>query len=153
MVLLGSEFFNAFLGLTRLPNALAEAVEALSASPYLVLAAILLIYVVLGCFMDSLAMMLLTMPVFWPVIAALNFGLPPEDTKIWFGIIVLIVVEMGLITPPVGLNVFIINSMAKDVPMSHTFRGVTAFLASDVLRVFLLIGAPVIVLWLPRLFK
>lgn len=153
MVLLGSEFFNAFLGLTRLPNALAEAVQSLSASPYLVLAAILVIYVVLGCFMDSLAMMLLTMPVFWPVMAVLNFGLSPEETKIWFGIIVLTVVEMGLITPPVGLNVFIINSMAKDVPMSHTFRGVTAFLMSDVLRVLLLIAAPVLVLWLPRLFK
>jgi len=153
MVLLGSEFFNAFLGLTKLPGALADFVQTFSASPYLVLAVILVIYVILGCFMDSLAMMLLTMPVFWPVMAKLNFGLSPEETKIWFGIIVLVVVEMGLITPPVGLNVFIINSMAKDVPMSHTFRGVTAFLASDVLRVFVLVMAPVLVLALPRLLN
>jgi C4-dicarboxylate transporter DctM subunit len=153
MVLLGSEFFSAFLGLTRLPNELAELFGGPSASPYLVLAAILLLYLVLGCVMDSLSMILLTMPVLWPVVAALNFGMPPDDVKIWFGIIVLITVEMGLITPPVGLNVFIINSMAKNVPMAQTFRGVSVFLASDILRVLVLIAAPVLILGLPRLFN
>jgi TRAP-type C4-dicarboxylate transport system permease large subunit len=153
MVLLGSEFFSAFLGLTRLPQSLAESIQTASASPMIILAAIVLLYLILGCVMDSLSMILLTMPVMWPVVAVLDFGMPAEDVKIWFGIIVLIVVEMGLITPPVGLNVFIINGMAKGVPMGHTFRGVSAFLVSDVLRVVLLVAAPVLTLGLPRLFK
>lgn len=153
MVLLGSEFFNAFLGLTKLPSALADGIATFSTSPYVVLTVIIVLYIILGCFMDSLAMILLTMPVFWPIVATLDFGLAPEETKIWFGIIALIVVEMGLITPPVGLNVFIINSMAKDVPMAETFRGASAFLASDVVRVLLLVAAPALTLALPRLMN
>ena len=153
MVLLGSEFFSAFLGLTRLPQSLAESIQTASASPMIVLAAIILLYLFLGCVMDSLSMILLTMPVMWPVVAVLDFGMPAEDVKIWFGIIVLIVVEMGLITPPVGLNVFIINGMAKGVPMGQTFRGVSAFLVSDVLRVLLLVAIPTLTLGLPRLFR
>ena len=98
-------------------------------------------------------MILLTIPIFWPIIMGLEAGFPVqgEDLKIWFGIITLIVVEMGLITPPVGLNVFVINSMAKDVPMLETFKGVIPFLISDFLRVTLLIFAPILVLFLPRL--
>ena len=109
----------------------------------------LLLYLVLGCLMDSLSMMLLTVPIFWPVIAGLDFGLGPEETKIWFGIVALIVVEVGLITPPVGMNVLIINSLAEGVRMVETFRGVTPFLVSDLLRVALLIAFPAISLWLP----
>jgi TRAP-type C4-dicarboxylate transport system permease large subunit len=101
--------------------------------------------------MDSLAMILITIPIFWPIVAALDFGLDADQLKLWFGIITLSVVEIGLITPPVGLNVFVINSLAKDVPMSETFRGVVPFLMSDAVRVTLVVLFPVISLLLPRL--
>ena len=111
----------------------------------------IVLYIVLGTVMDSLSMIFLTVPIFWPIIAGLDFGLGPEETKLWFGIITLIVVEMGLITPPVGLNVFIINSMARDVPMIETFKGVIPFFTSDIIRVVVLIAFPVITLVLPNL--
>jgi TRAP-type C4-dicarboxylate transport system permease large subunit len=111
----------------------------------------MLLYLVLGCIMDSLAMILISIPIFWPIIAALDFGLPPDDLKLWFGIIVLMVVEIGLITPPVGLNVFVINSMAKDVPMIDTFRGVVPYLMSDFVRITLIVLFPIISLALPKL--
>lgn len=98
-------------------------------------------------------MILLTIPIFFPIIIGLDFGLPKEDTAIWFGILILSVVEIGLITPPVGLNVFVISGMAKDVPMYDTFKGVSAFLVSDIVRVGLLTFVPAIslvVLWALR---
>jgi C4-dicarboxylate transporter DctM subunit len=101
--------------------------------------------------MDSLSMIRLTVPILWPIIAGLEFPVEGEELKLWFGVITLIVVEVGLITPPVGLNVFVINSMAKDVPMIETFKGVLPFLASDAVRVALIILVPVTTLWLPRL--
>jgi C4-dicarboxylate transporter DctM subunit len=104
---------------------------------------IIIIYLVLGCIMDSLSMILLTIPIFFPIIMGLDFwGLDPESKAIWFGMIVLMVVEIGLITPPVGMNVFIINSMAKDVPMKDTFIGIVPFLLSDLLRTALLVFVP-----------
>jgi TRAP-type C4-dicarboxylate transport system permease large subunit len=101
--------------------------------------------------MDSLSMILLTIPIFFPIVMGLDFGLDPEETAIWFGIIALVVVEVGLITPPVGMNVFVINSMAGDVPMLESFRGVMPFLASDIIRVVLLVALPAISLFLVRL--
>jgi C4-dicarboxylate transporter, DctM subunit len=115
------------------------------------MAAILLLYLALGCLMDSLSMILLTIPIFFPIVMGLDFGLSPEETAIWFGIIALIVVEVGLITPPVGMNVFVINSMAEDVPMLESFRGVMPFLISDIIRVVLLVALPPISLFLVRL--
>ena len=112
----------------------------------------MLLYLLLGCLMDSMAMILLTIPVFFPLIMTLEFGMSAEETAIWFGILTLIVVEVGLITPPVGLNVFIINKMAGDVKISDTFRGVVPFLLSDVLRVILMFSFPGIYLFLIRLF-
>ncbi len=105
---------------------------------------ILLAYLALGCLMDSLSMILLTIPIFFPVVMALDFGMEPEAVAIWFGILSLIVVEVGLITPPVGMNVFVINKIAVDVPMSETFRGVLPFLVSDALRVAVLLAFPVL---------
>ena len=119
--------------------------------PLLLLLAMLLIYLFLGCVMDSLSMILLTIPIFFPIVVGLDFGLNPEETTIWFGILALVVVEVGLITPPVGMNVFIINSMAKEVTMLETFKGVTPFLISDALRVALLVAFPEISLWLVRI--
>jgi len=106
--------------------------------------------IVLGCLMDSLSMILLAIPFFWPVIAGLDFGMSPDDLKIWFGILALIVVELGLITPPVGMNVFVINALARDVPMSRTFIGVMPFFGAELVRVALLLAFPSLTLWLPR---
>ncbi|MEQ8866274.1 MAG: TRAP transporter large permease [Thalassobaculum sp.] len=150
LILFGAEFFNSFLALTRMPDTLADLIGGSGLSPLLVLAAMLVLYLLLGCVMDSLSMILLTIPIFFPIIMALDFGLTPEGTAIWFGILALIVVEVGLITPPVGMNVFIINSMARDVPMLESFRGVLPFLISDGVRVVLLIAFPPITLWLVR---
>ena len=151
LILLGAEFFNSFLALSRMPAEAAMLIQESGWSPLMVLCVMVVVYILLGCVMDSLAMILLTVPIFWPIISGLDFGLGEDDLKIWFGIITLIVVEIGLITPPVGLNVFIINSMATDVPMQETFKGVLPFLASDIIRVVLLVAFPILTLGLPRL--
>ena len=151
LVLLGAEFFNSFIALTQITNQLATFVISNELSPYLVVFCILVLYVFLGCLMDSLAMILLTIPVFFPIIIELDFGMSVEEVAIWFGILTLIVVEVGLITPPVGLNVFIINKMAKNVPISDTFIGVLPFLISDLIRVGILFIFPGISLFLIRL--
>ena len=151
-VLLGAEFFNSFIALTQLPNQLGEIALENNLSPYLIVACILVLYLFLGCLMDSLAMILLTIPVFFPLIITLDFGMSSEETAIWFGILTLIVVEVGLITPPVGLNVFIINKMAGNVSIVDTFKGVLPFLFSDILRVILLFSFPGITLFLLKVF-
>jgi TRAP-type C4-dicarboxylate transport system permease large subunit len=101
--------------------------------------------------MDSLSMILLTIPIFFPMVSGLDFGLPPEEMAIWFGILVLIVVEVGLITPPVGMNLFVIQSMAPDIPIRDTYRGVAPFVVSDLLRVVLLVAFPSITLFVLRI--
>ena len=122
-----------------------------SADPFLIVAVILLIYLVLGTVMDSLSMILLTMPIFFPIVMSLDFGLTPDETAIWFGVLALVAVEVGLITPPVGMNLFIINSMSKDVPITQTYRGVLPFVASDVVRSGLLLAFPILTIGLVRL--
>ena len=149
LILLGADLLNVFLALTQMPNELASWVVGLGLPPLAVLAAIIAIYVVLGCLMDSLSMILLAIPFFWPVVSGLDFGMSVEELKIWFGILALIVVELGLITPPVGMNVFVINSLARDVAMSRTFLGVAPFFAAELVRVALLIAFPALSLWLP----
>ena len=114
------------------------------------LSAILVFYLVFGCVMDSLSMILLTIPIFFPMVSGLDFGLSPENTAIWFGVLVLIVVEVGLITPPVGMNLFVIQSMAPDIPMRETYRGIWPFVASDLLRVVVLVLFPAITLFVLR---
>ena len=148
LILLGADVLNVFLALTQLNTELAKWVIGLHMSPLMVMFIIICIYLVLGCIMDSLSMILLTIPIFFPIIMGLDFyGLDPESKAIWFGMIVLMVVEIGLITPPVGMNVFIINSMAKDVPMKDTFKFVMPFLASDLLRIAAIVFFPSIVLF------
>ena len=153
LILLGADFFSAFLGLSRMPMEMVRVITESGLGPMAVLLLMVLIYLALGCVMDSLAMILLTVPVFWPIIAGLDFGMPEDDLKMWFGVIVLIVVEVGLITPPVGLNVFVINSMAPGVPLKDTFLGVLPFLASDAVRVALLILVPSLTLAFPHLLR
>jgi C4-dicarboxylate transporter DctM subunit len=151
LILLGAAIFNAFLGFSQLPIFAADFFGSSGLSPHTILLGMIVLYILLGFVMDSLSMIFLTVPIFWPIIAGLDFGMGEEETKLWFGIISLIVVEMGLITPPVGLNVFIINSMARDVPMIETFKGVMPFFASDIVRVAILVLVPSLALVLPRL--
>ncbi len=152
MIFLGADMLNSALALSQMPTQLANVVSSLSMPPLTVIVCILLFYVVLGCVMDELSMIILTIPVLFPSVMALDlWGLNPTDKAIWFGILVLCVVEFGLIAPPVGLNVYVINSLARDVPMSETYRGVVPFLISDVLRVTLLMCFPILSLWLVHL--
>lgn len=147
-ILLGAQLFNTFLAFTQTPQAIAEWISGQGFKPMFILALMLVFYLVLGCVMDSLSMILLTIPIFYPIIETLDFGMTAEMTAIWFGILALIVVEVGLITPPVGMNLFIIQSMAKDIPIQRTYRGVLPFLCSDLVRVVLLVFFPGIALWL-----
>ncbi|BAN47372.1 TRAP transporter large permease [Metapseudomonas resinovorans] len=149
LVLLGADLLNAGLALTQMPTELAEWVQASGLAPMLVLCSILLLYLLLGCVMDSLAMILLTIPIFYPVVMGLDFyGMSEVQKSIWFGILALMVVEIGLIHPPLGMNLFIVNKVARDVPYLETAKGVLPFLASDLLRIVLLVAFPGICLWL-----
>jgi tripartite ATP-independent transporter DctM subunit len=148
LIFLGADLMNAALALTQVPNQLAAVVAGWGVSPLLVVVAILLFYVLLGAVMDELSMLLLTIPIFFPIIMGLDFGMSKESAAIWFGIMVLMTVGFGLIAPPVGLNVYIVNGLAKDVPMGETYRGVMPFLASDVIRTTLFLFFPIIPLWL-----
>ncbi|MBU2357559.1 MAG: TRAP transporter large permease, partial [Alphaproteobacteria bacterium] len=145
LILLGAELMKIFMSRIGLPQATAEWILASGMAPMLVMVVLLIALILLGCLMDSLSMILLVIPFFWPVLVDLNgglymgadgsgFGMSTEDLKIWFGILALIVVELGLITPPVGMNVFVISSMAKDVQMSETFKGVMPFFGAEIVR-------------------
>ncbi|MFK5980670.1 MAG: TRAP transporter large permease [Rhizobiaceae bacterium] len=150
-IVFGASIYNGFLALSRVPVEAADWVVQLGLSPWAILTLILLIYLVLGSVMDSLSMILLTIPIFYPIVSSLDYGLTAEEFAIWFGILVLIVVEVGLITPPVGMNLFVINSMAKDTPLSATYRGVVPFIVTDLVRTVILVGFPSITLFLMRL--
>ena len=147
-IVLGAGFYNGFLALSGVPQFMAEWVVAQGFSPIFVLCVILGFYLIFGCLMDSLSMILLTVPIFFPVITAMDFGMSTEHLAIWFGILVLIVVEVGLITPPVGMNLFIINSMDPETPITQTYRAVMYFVGSDIVRVILLVAFPAITLFL-----
>lgn len=153
LILLGAEVFGAFLALTRMPTTVAEMIGNSGLAPYVVLVGMLLVYIVLGAVMDELAMILLTLPVFVPIVLALDFGMSAEDVAIWFGILVLVVVGIGLAAPPIGLNVFIINKIAGDVPITRTYRGVMPFVIADVIRLALLTALPLLSLWLVRVLN
>jgi C4-dicarboxylate transporter, DctM subunit len=151
LIVIGAAAYNTFLALSQLPQELAAWVGDQGFGPYQVLWAILLFYLVAGCVMDSLSMILLTIPIFFPMVSGLDFGLPPEEMAIWFGVLVLIVVEVGLITPPVGMNLFVIQSMAPEIRIRDAYRGVLPFVASDLLRVVVLVAVPTISLFIVRL--
>ncbi len=160
LILLGAELMKIFMSRIGLPQATAEWVAGSGLSPMTVMVLLLIALILLGCFMDSLSMILLVIPFFWPVLVEINgglyqtadaagFGMSTEDLKVWFGILALIVVELGLITPPVGMNVFVISALAEDTPMIETFKGVAPFFGAELLRVALLLLFPAITLWLP----
>ena len=153
LVLLGADQLNTALAVSQMPAELALWVKDSGLPPLLVMVAILVVYILLGCVMDSLAMILLTIPVFYPVVMGLDFwGLGDTDKSIWFGILALMVVEIGLVHPPVGMNVYVINRIARTVPLTETFKGVMPFLASDFLRIAALLFFPALSLALVHSF-
>lgn len=142
-VLIGALLFGYFLTITQSPQKLTEFLTSLGIGRYGVLALIMLMYLVLGCLMDAMAMIILTVPIIFPVIVHLGFD------PIWFGVIIVMTVELGLIHPPVGMNVFVIKSVVKDVSFTTIFKGVLPFILTDILRLVILIAFPIIALWLP----
>ena len=149
-IIVGAMILGYFLAVTRLPTEFAALIAGFHVNRYLVWAFIIMVYLILGCMMDSLAMVLLTVPIFYPLMCGPNgLGFDP----IWFGIMIVMVVEMGMITPPVGMNVFVIKGMAPDVPTFVIFRGILPFLYMELLEVVLLTSSPIIILWLPQLIK
>ncbi len=151
-ILLGANLFNAFLALTQAPDMLQLWLEGLDVAPVTVLVAILAIYILLGAVMDELAMILLTLPVFFPLVVGLDFGLARDEVAIWFGVLVLVVVGMGLISPPVGLNVFVAGGIARDVALPRIFGGVLPFLLADAVKLALCVALPSLSLGLVRAF-
>jgi tripartite ATP-independent transporter DctM subunit len=152
-VLLGAEIFNAFLALTQLPEHAAESIAALPISPYAVIAILMVFYILLGAVMDELAMMLLTVPAVFPVVSAMELGIPSDEVGIWFGILLLTVIGIGLIAPPMGLGVFIVTSIARDVAIEDVYRRVLPFVAADFIRLAVLVAFPGITLALVRLLN
>jgi tripartite ATP-independent transporter DctM subunit len=150
LIFLGADLMNSALALTQVPAQLADVVKGFGLSPVAVVVAIMLFYVVLGAVMDELSMILLTIPIFFPMVMGLDFGMPKESVAIWFGIMVLMTVGFGLLAPPVGLNVYVVNGMARDVPIAESYRGVTPFLISDTIRTTVLVAFPPISLWLVK---
>ncbi|HEY1384281.1 MAG TPA: TRAP transporter large permease [Dongiaceae bacterium] len=151
VILMGSEIFNAFLALSQMPMQAAEYITSLGLPPYGILVAMMALYILLGAVMDELAMILLTLPVFFPIVSALDFGMQPDDLAVWFGILLLIVVGIGLTAPPIGLNVFVISAIAKTIPIARTYRGVLPFIAADIIRLVLVLLFPVLALGLVHL--
>jgi TRAP-type C4-dicarboxylate transport system permease large subunit len=161
LILFGAEVIKGFFSRAGLPAAIAEWASVSALDPWIILIAMLVLLIILGCFMESLAMIVVVVPFFWPILSALNggdyasadsavFGMGADDLKIWFGVLALIVVELGLITPPVGLNVYIISALSDGVPMSETFKGVLPFLGAEVIRVSLILLVPGLALLVPH---
>jgi tripartite ATP-independent transporter DctM subunit len=143
----GALIFSNFVTVAGLPRDLVQLINAAQLSPIGVILLICLIYLVLGCLLDSLAMILLTVPVFFPIVVSL--GLDP----VWFGIIVIIVVEIGLITPPIGLNVFVVHSMIENITLGRVFSGIVPFFFASLIGLLLIVYFPIIALWLPGLMR
>ncbi len=162
LILLGAELMKIYMSRTGLPQALADWILVAGFEPMSVLIVLLLGIILLGCLLDSLSIILLIIPFFWPVLVELNggvhiaaeaagFGMTTGDLKIWFGILALVVVEVGLITPPVGMNVFVISSIADNCDISDTFKGVSPFFIAELIRIVILVSLPILALWLPNI--
>jgi TRAP-type C4-dicarboxylate transport system permease large subunit len=147
MILIGALMFAEFVNITSMPNDLRAFVQHFNLHPVLVVAAICAIYVLLGTAMEELSMILLTIPVFFPLVVGLGFD------PVWFGILIVVVVEIGLISPPVGMNLFVLKTLIPQVTTGTVFRGVMPFFVADVVRLAILIAFPAISLWLPSLMK
>ena len=147
VIVTGAVIFGHFMAITRIPYTLADYVSSLPLPPHAIIGVIILVYLIGGCFMDALAMIMLTIPIFFPVVQALGFD------PIWFGVVIVLITEMGVITPPVGINVYVVYGVARDVPLEKIFRGVFPMLISLLVCNLLLILFPQIALWLPSLMR
>jgi C4-dicarboxylate transporter, DctM subunit len=145
VIVTGAVIFGHFMAITRIPYMLADYVSTLPLSPHAIIGVIILVYLIGGCFMDALAMIMLTIPIFFPVVQKLGFD------PIWFGVVIVLITEMGVITPPVGINVYVVYGVARDVPLEKIFRGVFPMLIALLVCNLLLILIPQIALWLPGL--
>ena len=143
-ILIGAIIFGYFLAITQSPQKITAWLVALDLGAYGTLALILLFFVLMGCILDAMAMIILLVPIVFPIVTQLGFD------PIWFGVIIVMTVELGLITPPVGMNVFVINSIARDISLTKIFKGVLPFVGADILRLVLLVAFPALVLWLPQ---
>ena len=145
VIVTGAVIFGHFMAITRIPYLLADYVSSLPLPPHAIIGVIIFVYLIGGCFMDALAMIMLTIPIFFPVVQKLGFD------PIWFGVVIVLITEMGVITPPVGINVYVVYGVARDVPLEKIFRGVFPMLISLLVCNLLLILFPQIALWLPGL--
>ena len=147
VIVTGAVIFGHFMAITRVPYELAEWVSSLPLPSHAVMGVIILVYLFGGCFMDALAMIMLTIPIFFPVVQTLGFD------PIWFGVVIVLITEMGVITPPVGVNVYVVYGVAKDVPLENIFRGVFPMLLALLLCNLILLMFPQIALFLPSLMN
>lgn len=150
LIFIGADIMNSALALTQIQHQLVTLINGWNVSPMTVMWAIIALHIVLGMVTEELSIVLLTIPIFFPVVMSLDFGMPKESVAIWFGILILMVISFGMLVPPMGLNVYVVNGMAKNVPLSESFRGVLPFLVSDFIRIGLLLAFPGICLWLLR---
>jgi tripartite ATP-independent transporter DctM subunit len=150
LIFIGADVLNSALALTQIQTQLVALVNGLNVAPIWIMVAIVLLHVALGTVTEELSIVLLTIPIFFPVVMSLDFGMAKEPTALWFGILILMVVSFGMLVPPMGLNVYVVNGMARGVPLGETFRGVLPFLVSDFIRIGLLLAFPGIALWLVR---
>ena len=147
IIFVGAMMFNYFLAVTNLPMDMAQLIADQDMNRYLVLTAILIVYLMLGCIMDPGSMIILTIPIVFPLIQSLGFN------PIWFGVIIVMVAEIGTITPPVGLNVFVVKAVAPEVPITKIFRGILPFWTVDMVRLLILVSIPQISLFLPNIMR
>jgi tripartite ATP-independent transporter DctM subunit len=150
LIFIGADVLNSALALTQIQTHLVELVNGWHVSPIRVMVGIVVLHLLLGCVTEELSIILLTIPIFFPLVMSLDFGMPKESLALWFGILILMVVSFGLLVPPMGLNVYVVNGMARGVPLSETFRGVLPFLISDFIRIALMLAFPGIALWLVK---
>jgi tripartite ATP-independent transporter DctM subunit len=143
IIVVGAFLFSYFMALTQLPNAVTGWVQSLGVPPWVVIVMMIAFYTALGCFLDAISMILITVPVFLPVAVALGYD------PVWFGILVLVAVEVGMITPPVGLNVFVVRAQMPDIALGDVFRGIAPFLSAHFILMALLLLIPALALWLP----
>ncbi len=150
LIFIGADIMNSTLALTQIQHQLVGLIASWHLAPIWVMVAIVALHLLLGMVTEELSIILLTIPIFFPVVMGLDFGMPKESLAIWFGILILMVVSFGLLVPPMGLNVYVVNGMAKDVPLGESFRGVLPFLISDLIRIVLMLAFPGIALWLVK---
>jgi tripartite ATP-independent transporter DctM subunit len=143
----GALILNNFVNIAEMPNHIIDFIKSLDIAPIHVILVVLLIYILLGTIIEGLAMIFLTVPIFVPLVDAMGFDL------IWFGIVMVMVVEISLITPPIGLNVFVIKSMMPEVPLSAMFKGIAPFFVADIVRLMMVVFFPALALWLPNLLR